>query len=85
MDNKIATQYACPMHCEGEKTYNKPADCPVCGMHLVPVDELKGKNNDAHQGKNHQHDHEGKYYCPMHCEGDKTYDEPETARFAVCT
>jgi len=27
--------YYCPMHCEGEKTYNKPGDCPVCGMHLV--------------------------------------------------
>ncbi len=27
--------YYCPMHCEGEKTYNKPGDCPVCGMDLV--------------------------------------------------
>jgi len=26
--------YACPMHCEGDKTYDKPGDCPVCGMHL---------------------------------------------------
>ena len=25
----------CPMHCEGDKTYNKPGDCPVCGMDLV--------------------------------------------------
>lgn len=28
--------YYCPMHCEGDKTYNKPGDCPVCGMDLVP-------------------------------------------------
>ncbi len=27
--------YYCPMHCEGEKTYDRPGDCPVCGMHLV--------------------------------------------------
>jgi Cu+-exporting ATPase len=27
--------YYCPMHCEGEKTYDKPRDCPVCGMDLV--------------------------------------------------
>jgi P-type Cu+ transporter len=27
--------YYCPMHCEGEKTYSKPGDCPVCGMDLV--------------------------------------------------
>lgn len=27
-------RYYCPMHCEGDKTYYKPGDCPVCGMHL---------------------------------------------------
>ena len=27
--------YYCPMHCEGDKTYDKPGDCPVCGMDLV--------------------------------------------------
>lgn len=27
--------YYCPMHCEGEKTYDKPGSCPVCGMDLV--------------------------------------------------
>ena len=26
--------YECPMHCEGDKTYDEPGDCPVCGMHL---------------------------------------------------
>ncbi len=33
---KGATYY-CPMHCEGDKTYPKPGDCPVCGMDLVPM------------------------------------------------
>ncbi|MEM7187120.1 MAG: heavy metal translocating P-type ATPase, partial [Bacteroidota bacterium] len=27
--------YYCPMQCEGEKTYDRPGDCPVCGMDLV--------------------------------------------------
>src|SRR5690625_6069951 len=32
-----AGQWACPMQCEGDKTYDQPGDCPVCGMDLVPV------------------------------------------------
>lgn len=27
--------FYCPMHCEGDKTYEKPGDCPICGMDLV--------------------------------------------------
>src|SRR5680860_95030 len=30
-------EYICPMRDEGEKTYPKPGDCPVCGMHLEKV------------------------------------------------
>lgn len=53
--------YYCPMHCEGDKTYSKMGDCPVCGMDLVeePASNVRTE-----------------YYCPMHCEGDKVYDEP---------
>ncbi len=40
------------MHCEGDKTYNKAGDCPVCGMHL---------EKEVTQNKN-----VGKYTCPMH-------------------
>lgn len=25
----------CPMECEGEKIYDQPGNCPVCGMRLV--------------------------------------------------
>ena len=45
--------YYCPMHCEGDKTYDKPGDCPVCGMGLV-------KQVSAVQA--------GQYTCPMHPE-----------------
>ena len=31
--------FYCPMHCEGEKTYDEPGNCPVCGMDLVELDE----------------------------------------------
>lgn len=30
-------RYACPMKCEGEKTYPDPRNCPVCGMKLTEV------------------------------------------------
>jgi len=47
-------QYFCPMHCEGNKTYDKPGNCPVCGMNLekMPSVALKKKQ----------------YTCPMHPE-----------------
>ena len=32
--------FYCPMHCEGEKTYDKPGNCPVCGMDLVEQPSL---------------------------------------------
>ncbi len=45
--------FYCPMHCEGEKTYDKAGDCPVCGMDLVE----QPKASQAIQ-----------YTCPMHPE-----------------
>ncbi|MDP2721839.1 MAG: copper-translocating P-type ATPase [Bacteroidales bacterium] len=54
MENKNITQYYCPMHCEGDKTYDKPGDCPVCGMHL-------NKEASATPSK-------VMYTCPMHPE-----------------
>lgn len=34
---KIADAYACPMKCEGAKTYPAPGKCPVCKMALKQV------------------------------------------------
>ena len=45
--------YYCPMHCEGDKTYDKPGSCPVCGMDLVEQPPLRRSV---------------KYTCPMHPE-----------------
>lgn len=47
--------YYCPMHCEGEKTYDKPGDCPVCGMDLV--EEANTNQSSSTE-----------YTCPMHPE-----------------
>ena len=46
--------YYCPMHCEGDKTYDKPGNCPVCGMSLEKVYEPVAIK--------------AKYTCPMHPE-----------------
>ena len=34
---KVTGPFHCPMHCEGDKTYDKAGHCPVCGMSLVPM------------------------------------------------
>lgn len=47
--------FYCPMHCEGDKTYNKPGDCPVCGMDLVEEQNLKATQTEQ-------------WTCPMHPE-----------------
>jgi heavy metal translocating P-type ATPase len=82
MNNVITQYYMCPMKCEGNKVYDNPGDCPVCNMHLVPLEENNKNSVHIHTEHDHGHRHEShltgkeKYYCPMRCEGDKTYDKP---------
>lgn len=45
--------FYCPMHCEGDKTYDQPGSCPVCGMDLVEQPQLVQVTQ---------------YTCPMHPE-----------------
>lgn len=81
MQNNSLKQFVCPMNCEGDKTYDKPGDCPVCGMHLK---EKEAEKQIADDPTKHNHEKElhtevvsgDKYYCTMLCEGDKTYPEP---------
>ena len=47
-------KYYCPMHCEGEKTYDQAGDCPVCGMPLVKEETITLSKT--------------LYTCPMHPE-----------------
>ncbi|MNF40750.1 Silver exporting P-type ATPase [compost metagenome] len=54
MPSSAQGKYYCPMHCEGEKVYDKPGSCPVCGMNLEKVPELSVAKI--------------MYTCPMHPE-----------------
>jgi len=45
------TAYACPMKCEGEKTYDKPGKCPVCKMDLVAVSENDDEEHEHPEEK----------------------------------
>ena len=47
--------FYCPMHCEGDKTYDQPGDCPVCGMDLVEEQNLSATSKEQ-------------WTCPMHPE-----------------
>ena len=71
--------YYCPMECEGEKLYFKPGRCPVCNMFLVPIEERDDhKNKPQTYSKTNRpasfKEKIGDYFCPMFCEGDKTYE-----------
>jgi heavy metal translocating P-type ATPase len=74
-DPKVARTFYCPMKCEGEKVYDQPGNCPVCNMHLVPVNGQAKDAAGGHQAtdthhmdekhehakhEEHQHDHAGK-------------------------
>lgn len=77
-------EYFCPMFCESDKTYESDSGCPVCHMHLeeitqdlvdssqLMVDSHKGNHRTINRQPSTVND--GKYYCPMFCEGDKVYD-----------
>jgi len=53
--------FYCPMHCEGDKTYDEAGNCPVCGMDLVEEQNLSSSTTQQ-------------WTCPMHPEVVK--DEP---------
>lgn len=50
------TTYTCPMHPEIQR--NKPGKCPVCGMKLVPSNEI-----NAHESSSHHEENES--YAPL--------------------
>ncbi len=59
-----ATEWQCPMKCEGDKTYHEPGKCPVCKMDLKPVEMPDGHD---HSTMNHG-DSSAVFTCPMHPE-----------------
>jgi len=81
----ISSVYYCPMECEGDKVYFVQGKrCPVCNMYCVPIEE-KSEVRSQKLEVNHVETFSeklGEYYCPMFCEGDKTY--PENVGCPVC-
>ncbi|GGD58198.1 heavy metal translocating P-type ATPase [Muriicola marianensis] len=61
-EGKGTGTFYCPMQCEGDKTYDAPGDCPVCGMDLVEEKQLSGSSFSE------------EWTCPMHPE--VVNDEP---------
>lgn len=63
--------YACPMKCEGEKTYDKPGSCPICKMDLKKADNAKkpaccaGMKADSSKVECDMNKDKA-YTCPMH-------------------
>jgi len=47
---KSGSKFICPMRCEGEKTYDQPGDCPVCGMHLTEIMTFGEYDEDEDSG-----------------------------------
>lgn len=43
-----AKKYACPMQCEGDKTYAQEGKCPVCKMDLQEI-ALAETDSTAHK------------------------------------
>ncbi len=62
IQGKGSGTFYCPMQCEGDKTYDTPGDCPVCGMELVEEQQVSGSASSD------------QWTCPMHPE--VVRDEP---------
>ena len=46
--------YYCPMRCEGDKTYDHPGHCPVCGMDLVEQVSTESLKEGGQEQQKHQ-------------------------------
>ena len=60
-DEDHAHTYACPMQCEGDKTYEKPGSCPDCKMELEAIEEDPSdhdRDEDSGTDSTEQDDHE---------------------------
>ncbi len=75
--------YYCPMECEGDKVYFVQGKrCPVCNMYCVPIEDKQLAIGNQQSAESRKPTAESGYYCPMFCEGDKTY--PENVGCPVC-
>ncbi len=86
----VEGKHTCPMH--PQVLEESDGACPICEMPLEQIPEERkttasGSNDEAHHHHHAAADAEKpslaqKYFCPMKCEGEKTYDQP--GRCPVC-
>lgn len=82
----VEGRYSCPMH--PQVLADGAGECPICQM---PLEKIPDGAAVAAADQHAAHDTPApatpapvaaKYYCPMKCEGEKTYDQP--GRCPVC-
>lgn len=82
----VEGRYSCPMH--PQVLADAAGECPICQM---PLEKIPEGAAVAAPDQHAVHDTPtpstsvpvaAKYYCPMKCEGEKTYDQP--GRCPVC-
>ncbi len=88
----VEGRYSCPMHPQILRDEGGP--CPACGM---PLEQIPGSppagEHAGHDAAGHSDATQAgagaapapaatRYFCPMKCEGEKTYDQP--GRCPVC-
>ena len=82
----VEGRYSCPMH--PQVLADEAGECPICQM---PLEKIPDNAVVAVPDQHAAHDTSvptatvpvaAKFYCPMKCEGEKTYDQP--GRCPVC-
>jgi membrane fusion protein, copper/silver efflux system len=87
----VEGKFTCPMH--PQVLVETDGTCPICEM---PLEQIPGEStiDHSHSATHTAHSHDPdetpaatpslatKYFCPMKCEGEKTYDE--AGRCPVC-
>ncbi len=67
----IEGKFSCPMH--PQVLREQPGPCPICEM---PLEQIPGLEPTAAAPTVAGHPSHPRFYCPMKCEGAKTYDQP---------
>jgi RND family efflux transporter MFP subunit len=71
-------KFICPMH--PTYTSDRPGDCPICNMKLVPVKTESTTNSPAAATTNAASAKVARYHCPMH----PTYTSPGPGECPIC-
>ena len=73
-----AVAFACPMKCEGDKTYKQAGHCPVCVMTLYPVKpgDAAEIGDSATHGSSGHHQDQSAHHDPAHGHASGAHHDP---------